>query len=55
MDKYQIIKAEIEQFAGASKTHFLNENTQNKSLGDLTGLTGLGFHLIEVQPGYEST
>lgn len=27
----------------------------NKSLGDLTGLSGIGFHIIEVQPGYEST
>ena len=27
----------------------------NKSLGDKTGLTGLGFHLIEVQPGDETT
>ena len=39
------------------KTHFLNARAQrsNKSLGDLTGLTGIGFHIIEVQPGYEST
>ena len=57
MDKYLITKEEIEQFAGTSKTHFLNENAKriNKSLGDLTGLTGFGFHLIEVQPGKEST
>ena len=57
MDKYLVTKEEIEQFAGTSKTHFLNKNAKriNKSLGDLTGLTGFGFHLIEVQPGKEST
>ncbi|MGV6818415.1 MAG: cupin domain-containing protein [Thiotrichales bacterium] len=57
MDKYLITKEEIEQLGGTPKTHFLNENAKriNKSLGDLTGLTGLGFHIIEVQPGNEST
>jgi uncharacterized cupin superfamily protein len=57
MDKYLITKEEIEQLAGISKTHFLNENAKriNKSLGDLTGLNGLGFHIIEIQPGHEST
>ena len=57
MDKYLVTKEEIEQLEGISKTHFLNENAKrvNKSLGDLTGLTGFGFHIIEIQPGYEST
>ncbi len=57
MDKYLITKEEIEQFEGISKTHFLNGNAQriNKSLGDLTGLTGFGFHIIEIQPDHEST
>jgi len=43
--------------AGLEKSHFLNKDAQrsNKSLGDLTGLTGLGFHLIEVPPGKSST
>lgn len=42
---------------GLAKTHFLNENAKriNKSLGDATGLTGLGIHLIEVEPGCETT
>lgn len=42
---------------GTDKTHFLNTNAKrvNKSLGDLTGLSGLGFHIIEVQPGHETT
>ncbi|RDL42804.1 cupin [Marinomonas piezotolerans] len=57
MDKYLITKEEIDQYEGISKTHFLNDNAKrvNKSLGDLTGLTGFGFHLIAVEPGHEST
>ncbi|WP_230413364.1 cupin domain-containing protein [Zooshikella ganghwensis] len=57
MDKYLVTREEIEDFEGIDKKHFLNPNARrrNKSLGDLTGLTGLGFHIIEVQPGYEST
>ncbi|MDO6749462.1 cupin domain-containing protein, partial [Gilvimarinus sp. 1_MG-2023] len=57
MDKYLVTKEEIEELEGISKTHFLNENAKriNKSLGDLTGLTGFGFHIIEIQPGHEST
>ncbi len=57
MDRYIVTREEIEALEGLAKTHFLNENAQrvNKSLGDLTGLTGLGFHIIEVAPGHEST
>ncbi len=57
MDKYLVAREEIEQLEGLSKTHFLNDNAKriNKSLGDLTGLTGFGFHIIEIQPGHEST
>lgn len=57
MEKYIVSKAEIEAYKGLQKTHFLNENAQrlNKSLGDLTGLSGFGFHIIEVEPGFEST
>lgn len=56
-DKYLVKRAEIEAMQGLAKTHFLNPNAQrvNKSLGDLTGLTGLGFHIIEVAPGRETT
>ncbi len=52
-----IKKAEIDSMEGLAKTHFLNPNAQrvNKSLGDLTGLAGFGFHIIEVPPGKEST
>ena len=57
MKKYLVTKEEIEELEGISKTHFLNGNAKriNKSLGDLTGLTGFGFHIIEIQPGHEST
>ena len=54
---YLVTRAEIAAMTGLHKTHFLNPNAVriNKSLGDLTGLTGLGFHLIEVAPGCETT
>lgn len=57
MDKYILTKSEIEAYPGVEKTHFLNGNAKrtNKSLGDLTGLTALGFHLITIKPGNEST
>lgn len=50
-------KLTIEKEKGLHKTHFLNQNAQriNKSLGDMAGLTGIGVHMIEVQPGMEST
>lgn len=50
-------RADIEAMAGLSKTHFLNPKAVriNKSLGDHTGMQGLGFHIIEVQPGHETT
>jgi uncharacterized cupin superfamily protein len=57
MDKYIVSKEEIDQNQGLEKTHFLNANARrlNKSLGDMTGLKNIGFHIIEVQPGKEST
>ena len=56
-DRYLVTREEIEGMEGLTKTHFLNpEATRiNKSLGDLTGLTGLGFHIIEIAPGAETT
>lgn len=52
-----ITKHEIDAFEGTAKAHFLNPAAKrvNKSLGDLVGLTGLGFHIIELEPGAEST
>ena len=56
-ETYLIKAREIKVMEGTAKTHFLNENAKrvNKSLGDLAGLTGFGFHIIEVEPGDEST
>ena len=42
---------------GLAKTHFLNARARrsNKSVGDATGLTGIGVHLVEIAPGDLST
>ncbi|MDA8585749.1 cupin domain-containing protein [Rhodobacteraceae bacterium] len=53
-----LLKAEdIAAMDGVAKTHFQNPNAKriNKSLGDATGLTGLGIHLIEVEPRHQTT
>ncbi len=57
MTRYIIKKSEIESMDGLAKQHFLNPRAQriNKSLGDLTGLKGIGFHIIEIPAGKEST
>ncbi len=56
-DRYLVKADEIAQMQGIQKIHFLNQKAQcvNKSLGDLTGLMGFGFHLMEVAPGHDST
>lgn len=56
-ERYLVTAEEIEAMEGLGKTHFLNPGAVrvNKSLGDLTGLTGIGFHIIEVAPGSETT
>jgi len=57
MDKYILTRQDIADYEGIDKTHFLNDNARrnNKSLGDLTGLSCFGFHIIEVPPGNYST
>lgn len=54
---YLLKASEIAAMEGLAKTHFLNPNAKriNKSLGDATGLTGLGIHIIEVEPGHDTT
>ncbi len=54
---YLLKAADIAAMVGLAKTHFLNPNAKriNKSLGDATGLTGLGIHIIEVEPGCDTT
>ncbi len=56
-DTYLMTAAQIEAMEGLAKVHFLNANARriNKSLGEATGLTGIGIHLIEVAPGDETT
>lgn len=55
--RYVLTKSDIEKMPGVEKVHFLNPNGRriNKSLGDATGLTGLGVHHIEVPVGADST
>jgi len=54
---YFVAKAEINEIESVEKAHFLNANAkcQNRSLGDMTGLTGFGFHILEVEPGRDTT
>lgn len=57
MSTYLIRSEDIAGMDGIAKTHFRNPHAKrtNKSLGDATGLTGFGFHIIEVEPGHETT
>ena len=57
MDGYLVRRDEISAMSGVQKTHFANPNARrvNRSLGDRTGLTGFGFHIIDVEPSCEST
>lgn len=56
-ETYLVTAEEIAAHPGLEKVHFLNPKARrvNKSLGDMTGLTGFGFHIIEVAPGDETT
>ncbi|WP_224814415.1 cupin domain-containing protein [Hasllibacter sp. MH4015] len=56
-DTYLITAQEIAAMGGVDKVHFRNPAAKriNKSLGDATGLTGLGIHVIEIAPGDETT
>lgn len=56
-ETYILTAEAISDMEGRAKTHFLNPNAKriNKSLGDAVGLTGFGFHLIEVEPGHDTT
>ncbi|QVN21635.1 cupin domain-containing protein [Burkholderia pyrrocinia] len=54
----EILKAaDIAAMEPERSVHPLNENAirQKRSLGDATGLTQLGFHLMTLMPGHEST
>jgi uncharacterized cupin superfamily protein len=49
--------ADIEAMAAQRSVHSLNERAVRlkKSLGDITGITQFGFHLVTLMPGSEST
>jgi uncharacterized cupin superfamily protein len=56
--KKNILKAkQIEEMEGERRVHFLNPNAERirKSIGDETGLTRIGVHLVYVEPGRDST
>jgi uncharacterized cupin superfamily protein len=57
MNGYLLTSQEIAEMGGTDKTHFMNRDAKrnNKSLGDAAGLTGFGFHIIEVAPGHMTT
>lgn len=56
-DTYLMTAADIAAMEGLAKVHFVNPAAKriNKSLGDATGLTGLGIHIIEIASGDETT
>jgi uncharacterized cupin superfamily protein len=49
--------ADIETMAPQRSVHSLNERAVRfkKSLGDVTGITQFGFHLVTLMPGHDST
>lgn len=52
-EDYILSACDIDNLTGIRKTHFINPNAKriNKSLGDITGITGFGIHIIEVEAG----
>jgi uncharacterized cupin superfamily protein len=52
-ENYILSAIDIANMTGINKVHFNNPNAKrlNRSLGDATGITGFGVHMIEVQPG----
>ena len=55
--KLLLTAQEISQMKGEHKVHFLNPGAVriNKSLGDAVGLQHMGIHLIQIEPGKDST
>lgn len=56
-DRYLIRAADIEALPAQRKAHFLNHEAdcENRALGDATGITGFGFHILDIPPGRDST
>lgn len=58
MAKNKIVtKQEIDAYPAEKRHHFLDKDAIRftKSLGDMAGLTGFGFHIAEVPAGHLST
>jgi uncharacterized cupin superfamily protein len=55
--QYLLKAADIDSMEGELITHFLNPNAIrfNKSLGQATGMSEMGVHMIYVEPGKDST
>ncbi|MCF6189544.1 MAG: cupin domain-containing protein [Cocleimonas sp.] len=55
--QYLLKSSEIDSMEGELITHFLNPNAIrfNKSLGQATGMSEMGVHMIYVEPGMDST
>ena len=56
-ETYILTRRDIDALPGTLRTHFLNDGARRveKALGELTGMEEIGFALIEVAPGDEST
>ncbi len=57
MSNYVLKAGDIEALTEARNVHQFNDRAKRntKSLGDLVGLTTIGFHLVRVEPGDETT
>ncbi|MEM9434917.1 MAG: cupin domain-containing protein [Pseudomonadota bacterium] len=57
MTRYLLKAGEISEMLGSSEAHPVNKNVERtvKSLGDATGLTGIGVNIFETAPGAETT
>lgn len=55
--QYLLKASDIDEMEGELITHFLNPNAIrfNKSLGNATGMSEMGVHMIYVEPGMDST
>lgn len=55
--RHHLPAADIASLAGEARPHPVNPKVNRviKSLGDLTGLTALGVHIFETEPGADTT
>jgi len=52
-----VTRKDMESMTPERRPHYLNENAVRvmRSLGEITGLKGLGVHHVELEPGRDST